>query len=99
MTDVEDSLAREYRSCIQELFQSINAGETGSAAEYVLQIATSHPEKNKAAHFAALETAFRESFYEILVRLSVVSGYIHKLNTRSLLPQLMTLPSYEYGPC
>ena len=97
MADSEDSLAEEYRSCVQGLFQHNDAIETRSAIESVLQVEKAHPDKDKAAHFAALETAFRESFYETIVRLSALSGYNHKLNTHSLLRKLTVLPSNVSG--
>ena len=68
---MEGSLAREYKSLISKLFQSTNAlkpDNTGPTTAPILQVESAHPEKNKAAHFAALETAFRESFYHIIVR-------------------------------
>ena len=99
MTDLEDPLAREYRTRVQDLFQSINADETGPAIELVLEIENAHPEKSKAAHFAALETAFRGSFYKIIVRCSGSSGFEYKLTTCSLLFQSTTPPLNEYGSC
>ena len=98
--EMEGSLAREYRRLISQFFQSkdgIRSEDRGPAIESILQIENAHSDKSKSAHFAALETAFRESFYHIIVSIPTPYENNDESDYFSLLFRSMIHLSRGYG--
>ena len=92
MSSYDIALVADYTSTIQELLcdardinrqatkeQSLRLHELQEGIEKIYSIKESYNPANSQAHFAAIETAFRNIFYELLASRSIEDNSFNEL--------------------